>query len=597
MDFQVTPLQPTPPPVVPPTPARTISPSAILKWLIVVALILLIVSIAMLWFGGPSFREGDVVLKLEGPTQALSGDEATYVITYENHTKLDLHDMSFRFFYPSNSIVIRNGAVSGDSSEAFAVDKLAPGETGTREIKLFLIGDKGNIKDAKLTLIFQAGTLRSSFEKTTTASTTVVGLPVALTLVAPPTTVSGQAMSYIVDYRNESGADVSDLKLVMNYPDGFAFQRALPAPTKSPNTWEIPLLRQRGGARITITGVMTGNERDSKDASVVLQRKINSQYLDYERAESSTVISSPLLTVSMLVNDSSSYTAVPGDMLRYTVSYKNASSSTLSGLTLSVKLEGDMYDPTTVDTGSTGFFDSGANTITYTSSGIPSFADLPPNASGRAQFQVRLKSSFPSGLLGSKNFFVQATARLSTTNIPSGIDASEIFTQSNLVTKITTQPTLSQTAYYNDPAYGSSGPLPMKVGQETTFTVHWQVTNPGNDMGGAKIVGTLPPGVTWKNIVSAGQGQNQPTYNKNASQVVWDLGILPHGVGIGLPKYEATFQISVKPSVNQQGQILTLMKSTSFSGTDSFTSQSIVVPVSDLTGQDLVDRPGEGTVQ
>src|SRR3989344_5181881 len=149
MDFQVTPLQPTPPPVVippaspelqrgEPEPARTFSSNTILKWLFVVALILLIVSIAMLWFGGPSFREGDVVLKVEGPIQALSGDEATYVITYENHTKLDLLNMSFRFFYPSDSIVIRDGEVSNDSSEAFVVDKLAPGETGTKEIKLFL---------------------------------------------------------------------------------------------------------------------------------------------------------------------------------------------------------------------------------------------------------------------------------------------------------------------------------------------------------------------------------------------------------------------------------------------------------------------------
>ena len=137
----------------------------------------------------------------------------------------------------------------------------------------------------------------------------------------------------------------------------------------------------------------------------------------------------------------------------------------------------------------------------------------------------------------------------------------------------------------------------MKVGQETTFTVHWQMTNPGNDISSAKIVGTLPPGVTWKNIVSAGQGLNQPTYNKNTSQVTWDLDLLPHGVGVSLSKYEATFQISIRPSVNQQGQTLTLMKSTSFSGTDSFTRQSIVVPASDLTSQDLVDRPGEGTVQ
>lgn len=620
MDFQVTPLGQNPPEKTPPSPPsapppvpvhqwrpstppgpqapgpRTFSSNTVLKWLIIVALALLVVSIAMLWFGGPSFREGDVVLKLEGPTQALSGDEATYTITYENHTKLELRDLSFRFFYPTGSIVVRDGSVSGDSSEGFTVETLSSGESGNRQVSLFLVGDKGNIKDAKVTMIFQAGSLRSSFEKSTAVSTTIVNLPVTLTLVAPPTAVSGQPLSYIIDYRNESGADINDLKLKVGYPDGFAFQRATPVPTTGNNTWDIPLLRRGAGARITVTGVLSGNERDAKNITVTLQRKINDQFIDYERAESSTVISSPLLNVSLAVNDSSAYTAVPGDLLRYGVSYANSSPYTLLGLTMTVKLDGDMYDFASLDPGQ-GSFDSGSGVITFNASGVPAFASLAPSVSGRLQFQVRLKPSFSSGMLGSKNFFVQATAKLSTPNVPSGIDGSEVFTQSSLATKITTQPTLTRAAYWNDPAFGSSGPLPMQVGQETTFTIHWILTNPGNDVSGAKIVSTLPPGVTWKNIVSAGQGQNQPAFNANSSQVTWDLGVLPQGIGVGLPKYEASFQVSVKPSVNQKGQSVVLMKSTSFSGTDSFTRQSIVVPVADVNSQDLIDRPGEGTVQ
>ena len=71
------------------------SSNKVLKYLILTALVLLIVSIANLFFGGSSFKERDVVLELEVPEQAMSGDEITYLLKYENKTRLDLKNLRF----------------------------------------------------------------------------------------------------------------------------------------------------------------------------------------------------------------------------------------------------------------------------------------------------------------------------------------------------------------------------------------------------------------------------------------------------------------------------------------------------------------------
>lgn len=576
---------------------QSASAQAVLRWLILTALVLFIVTLLIFWFGGASFSEKDVGFMIEGPAQARSGDEAVYKLTYRNNTRTELRDLQFRFFYPEDSIVIAaDGSFSSKQSEGFEVDKLATGETAEREFKVFLVGDKGDIKTATANMLFRAGTLRSSFEKSASLATTLVGLPVPITLSAPPSAVSGQDVSYVLDYRNDSGSDLADLRLEFTYPDGFTPRDLRPNPAENKNVWTIALLKQGTGGRITITGPLTGNERDTKPVSVVIRRKIQGEYLDYERAESSTVISSPLLNVSILANGSKDYTASLGDTLVYRVQYRNPSNFDLLGLTLSVALDGDMYDLATVEPGS-GFFSTGDRTLTWTAGAVPGFGTLAAGAGGTVEFRVRVKKSFPPGQQGAKTFFVKANATLRTPNAPTGIDASEVASQDSVTTKITTQPVLNQALYAIDPAFGGSGSMPPRVGQETVFTVHWQVSNPGNDLSDARLTAVLPPGVTWKNLTSVTSGQPTVTFDANRATATWNLGRLPFGAGTVGGAYEASFQIGLTPSSTQLGSSPTILKNINLSGTDSFTRQPIIVNARDLTTNDTIDKPGQGVVQ
>ncbi|MBX4211248.1 MAG: hypothetical protein KW806_00385 [Candidatus Yanofskybacteria bacterium] len=607
-----TPPTPEPAAPAPATPPSSIPPSRpsfekvrdrlnhpgsnrVLKWLVVVALGLFVTTLLMFWFGSASFAEKDVVLLLEAPSQANSGDQISYKIKYKNNTKSDLHNLQFQFFFPEDSIVIKDdGSFSDDVSEGFSLDSLSSGQEGEKELKAFLVGDKGNIKNAKVELVFKAGTIRSSFEKSQTATTTIVGVPVPMTLVAPPTAVPEQDVTYILDYRNESNADISDLRFEFTYPEGFRVKSTSPKGTQGNTVWDVASIKQGTGARISITGSLTGSERDTKTLSVLLKRKIGDQFVNYERASSSTILSSPLITASLSVNGNRDYVAFPNDSLVYTIKYRNNSTYSLEGLNLTAKLEGDMLEMSTLDTRG-GFFDASTKTITWNSGVVPELQVLGPGRSGQVQFQVRLKPTISGS--GSKNFFVKVTSTLSTPNVPSGLDNDQVTTSDVLVTKISTQPQLSRVAYWSDPNLGSVGPMPPQVSKETVFTIHWQLSNPGNDTTGVVIKAVLPPGVKWKNVALASGTANSPIFNANRSEVSWNVGLLPQGTGVsGSPKFEGVFQISVTPSSAQQGKIMELIKPATLTGTDSFTNQTTTVTIDGVTTDNTVDRPGQGTV-
>ena len=569
----------------------------ILKYLVLLAFILLIGAISSFWFSGPSFRDKDVVFELEGPTQVTSGEEVTYKLEYSNETRSTLHNLDIVFFYPEGSAVLAGDKILEDHSEDFTVEELAPGEKGEKEFTAFLIGEKGSIKFAKSTLSFKAGTISSTFEKNASLSTTIVSAPITLTLVAPPNSVSGDGVQYILDYRNTTEQDASDLILEFDYPDGFIPREFSRQPDSGTNIWKIDLLKQGKAGRITISGPLSGQEGESKVVSVKLKRKISDEYVDYQKASAATVISNPILGLEILANNSSDYSASLGDRLTYTIKYANNSNINFSGMNLTVKLEGDMFDFGTMDTRG-GFFDDSAKTITWDFSTVPDFANFTVGTKGQISFFISLKSVFPSSIPGtSQERFVKVSAKLGTQNVPAGFEGTEVSVSSGLVTKITTQPALNQIAYYNDPNFGSFGPFPLKAGEETYLTIHWQLSNPGNDIENVKIVGKLSSGIQWEGSAIANNGLPPPSYNINSGEVTWAFSRLPYGAGAFSEKYEGVFRVKVKPSSQQVGSKIQLIDSVQFTGADTFTKQSITINKSGISSDGLTDRPREGTVQ
>src|SRR3989344_1835766 len=102
-----------------------------------------------------------------------------------------------------------------------------------------------------------------------------------------------------------------------------------------------------------------------------------------------------------------------------------------------------MYDFDTLDTQG-GFYDGSNKTILWNAALVPVFSSLPPGKSGEVLFKINIKDSFPSVGVGTRNFSVKASSKLSTPNVPSGVDGNEVAVTAELATRISTKPTFSR---------------------------------------------------------------------------------------------------------------------------------------------------------
>ncbi|OGN28209.1 MAG: hypothetical protein A3A33_02540 [Candidatus Yanofskybacteria bacterium RIFCSPLOWO2_01_FULL_49_25] len=594
---------PTTPSVVPPLstvvePVRSVFRRRFI-WL--GAIVILLAVGAYFLLNGNSFVEARVSTKVSASAEVTSGDLVTYTVVYKNDNKVDLNDAKLLFVYPTDAQATKDGVPTGARSDTVDLGILKANTSGQQTFTAYVVGDTGNIKNATATLTFTPAGLRSEIKNEATHAATITRLPVHMSLVAPPTAVNGQAITYLIDYRNDGSTDFSNLRLILTYPQGFTPTKATPSATRATsnqNIWDIPTLPVGSAQRITITGTLRGIEREGKQISLVLQKSIDipggSQYIAIEKQDSSTAIATPYLSAFLKLNGVQDYTAHLGDHLQYIATIRNNTNVDLTGLAPQITLNGAMFDYASVY--SAGFFDSRTRVISWNPAALSELATLRANQSIDIPFDVRLKPSFPTGSHGASDSLVKASFHVETPNVPPAIDLATLSADDELITRISTAPSFSQVVFLKDGQLGASGPYPPKVDQKTIFTVRWSIVNPSNALDGVKVTATLQPGVIWENKTRTSSALPAPVINQQLGTITWTVGTVSGGTGVAMPAAEAYFQVSITPSVNQVGQLAPLIKNIQFSGVDSLTKEQISRTANDTTTGDVSDATGGGTV-
>lgn len=547
------------------------------KTLVIIGIVLIMVAAGAVLWGRHSFSKAKVELSIEVSEDIASGEEAVVSVIYRNKNRVNLYSAYLTIDYPS-------GTLSLDGEEIFQEQKLlgtiSRKSEGKEEFRIRFIGEKEDIKNLSVKLDYQPQNINSRFENTATLKTEINSVLVGINIEGSEKIISGQEISYRIEYENKTSQDISNLRIKLNYSDDFEFEDAEPKPIEDTNnTWQVGVIKSSEKKEINLRGTLTGNEGESKVLEVVAGKMENGIFLKYTKSEFITQIApSPLLLLLNIKGIGDEECNVdPGQRLDYKIEFKNNTDVALEELILKVYFLDDVFNFKNIALGDVGSFDGRENVITWSGGEVPALKLLEINQSGEVSFTITIKDSLPIFSQQDKNFKARVLAEIQTLTVPAKFSVDELRFENRLICKINSELFLESKVYYYEPQIGlvNSGPLPPKVDDLTTYTVHWQITNTSNNLENVKVRTILPQGTVWMDRHINKVGNSNFYYNERTKEIGWDISSVPAGTGVVSPLYELIFQIGLRPSINQVGQRPTLINESSVEGKDLFTEKTL----------------------
>lgn len=549
-----------------------------------------------LYWRKTAFSEDKVKVSVFGPEKVQSGESVTFEITFENLNRTALKDAVLYLNYSENFKPSGNLQFESEGSTAskYQIGSVAKKSNGKISFQGRFYGPKDFLAYMSARLEYRSSNFNSVFKAENRASVFISSTPLLIEVSGPLNVPSGGGISYVVSLQNGGQEEFKDLKVKAEYPTGFSFSGSEPLPAMENNVWYVGSLSAGQKSEVRISGTLEGMVQEIKTARIYVGEFGNDgDFISYGEAESQAKIVGSVIALTQTVNDKKDELAVnAGDILIFKIHYKNTGQVGLRDVILTEEIKSSVLDYSKLDMREKkGSLDSEKGIITWRSSGVPELALLDPGEEGEISFSIPVKDVIPVSGTQDKNFLLKAVAKMDSPDVPTPEGTNKIIPSNTLNVKLNSKLVIAEEGYYNDSEISNSGPLPLKVGQETTFAMHLKVSNVSNDVTDAKVVVTIAPGVKWKNNFLPKNADI--SFNERANELVWDIGTMPAGMGIVTSPKDLIFQIGIVPSQNQIGNYAALIDKTVFSVKDVFTGQELKAELGGKT-TDLREDIGVG---
>lgn len=577
-----------------------------IKKIAAVSALCLVASVGLVWAAlyvrKSAFSEDKVSIAISAPEKVQSGDLVNVEISYKNANRVDLKNAVLHIgftenFTPSGDLKLEP---EGPNTVRWNIGTLKKNSEGKLEMPGRFFGTKDMLTYINVKLEYSSANFSSTFAVESKQGILIASSPLGLEVIAPQSVSSGGTVSFSVKYRNDGQQTFRNLKIKAEYPSNFTLANSEPLPEKGSNMWYVGDLEGMQTGEIKISGTLSGGIQEIKQFKFLLGDVGDSDnFIPYsEIAKGIKIIGSPI-TVLQTVNDSKDNLIVnAGDNLLFRIKFKNTSDVPLRGIVITENISSPVLDYASFRNGLDvqGSLDSEKGILIWNSSGVDKLKALNPGDEGEINFTINVKEVIPVSGIKDKNFSFAAGIRAESSDIPTPEGQNKSIEGNGIVLKVNSKLVVKEEAYYNDPEMTNSGPIPLKVGQVTTFTIRMKAENISNDITDAKIAVTLAPGIEWKNNVLPKDANVD--YDSRTNEVIWNIGSMPAGVGAITDPREMAFQVGVKPSENLVGQYVSLTKSAQFSANDAFTGQKLEAKLGEKDsnlGEDI-SVGGEGKV-
>lgn len=523
-----------------------------------------------------AFNEDKVGIFFEGPTEAESTKKVRYELVLRNANKVDLNGAEVIFSYADNfqPDPLENGdlKILSSGSSKISLGSIKAGSEKRLVLNGIFYAPKDSPMYLKAKLLYSPGNYSNKYEVENQYGVNIKSSPVFIEATAPVSATSGDTVAYVVDYRNLDVRPLQNSRIRIVYPGGFEFVSSEPEPSENDNSWYLGDFPAGESGKIIVKGKLSGSKDEGKTVQALIGKiGLDGNFITYGKSEKNTKMSEPPLSVVQAVLDKSDKIANAGEELRYVVRYKNSGETSLRNVVITMHIESKILDVSKMVIGN-GHFDSRTGVITWKSSEVPQLANLPAGAGGELGFSVPVLSILPFAGEIDMNQVIMTQASISSTDVLDPEGANRMISSEKLTLKVATKTFLEVGGFRKHPSIENFGPMPMKLGEETSFVMRWGITNISNEIGDVVVTSSLPSGVKWTGKINPSEGDI--SYNERTNEVVWKVGKVGAGTGIVQPGREISFQISITPQPNDVGKFLKLLNPTIMVGKDLFTEKS-----------------------
>ena len=548
---------------------------------IVVIAVIIAGVVALVKYKQAAFAENKVKISLSGPQDVQSMEPMTYRIKYENNNRIDLNEAEILLNHSENfrPEANQNFTFENATNSRIRIGGIKAYSQGEVELKGKFYAPKDYTVYINATLNYKPANFNSLFKAENKFGVTVRTSPLFLEVTAPLEAASGDKVEYVIDYKNFSGHYFNEIKMKVEYPGSFNFSSSEPAPSEGNNFWYLGSLQADQAGKIRISGVLNGIRNEGKNIKVSLGMAMENQdFFVFNEKEKITKIVGSSLSVTQTVNGQLSPAVNSGERLSYEIAYENKGDIGLRDVIIKAEIESLVLDYSSLNLKS-GSFDEPKKTITWKASDVSQLANLGSGEKGIVKFYIPVLDRIPVSSENDKNFTIVSIARIDSPDVPTPSASNKVISSNRIEMKLNSKVVLDMAGNFSDSNISNTGPNPPQVGEETSYALHWRVTNVSNDLENVKIISSIPSGVKWKGKIYP-ESENI-SFNERSNQLVWNIGSLKNGIGILDPKRELSFQISIIPQANQAGGFVPLLNSSVLTAKDLFTGKEIRIEINE----------------
>ena len=568
-----------------------------LKGLIVFAIIFLIVALGVAYYffkvNPNTISNSNIDINVSGPVIVSAGQELSLDVNVFNNNSVALESADLVVTYPDGTRRA-DDKVTSLITDRVPIGDIQAGNTQRTTIKSILLGEAGSTKDINIALEYKVPGTSSLFVKEKSYSIGISTGAVSIAVDSVKEITPEQQTTFNVSVKSNSSDIIRDVVFKTDYPFGFDYVSAEPAPSSANNIWRLGDLAPGEIKTIAVNAKIFGQANQERtirfSAGTAQMNNPNEIGTAFASFSKSINLTAPFLAADVSLNGigdeiviTNSGTRIQGEIL-----WKNNLDVPIHDVSLEGKINGVIIDRATVNP-SNGFYKSGDDTMYWDKSTDKELEDLAPGQSGLSRFSINvfpLTKDLASNLRrpeGSLTFTIKGN-RINENNVP-----EEVTSQTSRKIRVTTDLGMDSILTYNTGAFANTGPIPPRMDKETTYTINVKISNSFNSVKKGIYTAKLPIYVKWLGNVSPASASGTVTYSQENRTITWNTGDINPGTGYNTNSKEISFQVGFTPSLSQKGTSPVIVSNQRLAGTDSFTGAMVSVDGRNLDTKAIYD--------